>query len=337
MPLTSPRALRLAKRRPDLLADLPEDLLVRLFESLGATNLCFVCMTCKRFRQLEAQHQELLWFALAVKRWDSIHLRWPSPTGQPPLRWASHVQQARCALDFASWKHRFAYLRAHKSSTTRSDMMSWITESCEFGITICSPTRSSRGNGFTYPGKGWSSWTQGEFFGRRFLGHQCLWHSPLGDTATHFELHVRCRALDHMPSHTSCPCVTLSWRVRIAMQVRRTDGRVARLFDVPMPTAEQLDGAGLVVTWTANVLPQWADEPVQVDVRMHRDGTRRTRTRPHGFRWEICQLTWGGSPEGWWEKYNALADLFVALHSGALFRPGLDMESCELREFEVVE
>ena len=38
---------RLAKRRPDLMLEMPDDLLVRVLEFLGSSNLCVACLTGK--------------------------------------------------------------------------------------------------------------------------------------------------------------------------------------------------------------------------------------------------------------------------------------------------
>ena len=143
----TPRTERQARRRPNLLAELPDDLLVRVLEGLSATNLCYACMSCKRLQQLEAQHQEALWCALATERWAPQHLeRWPTLGAHEPLSltrlrarrpWLLLLPWApRSATDRAGWKHRFAYLRAGKSGSTRDAMSQWIVAKFEFELVL---------------------------------------------------------------------------------------------------------------------------------------------------------------------------------------------------------
>ena len=302
-PPQTPRTERQTRRRPNLLADLPDDLAVRVLEGLSATNLCYACMSCTRLQQLEAQHQERLWCALATERWALEHLRWPHPAGSEPLSWAqlgdfTHPWVPRSATDRAGWKHRFAYLRASKSGTTRDAMSRCLETDFEFEFVL----RSGQGRAST-PCK--------LFVFRRVIVVVALqedyWAKgglAKGAVPTSLELHVRSRA----------------------------DGRRARLFEVPMPTQEQLQaerqaeiemqadmlpwsciGNNLEAQCQTNMLPWWADGPLDVTLTMARDTAREspTRAHPHGSRWEQFSLGW--------EKDKTIADLFVALHSGVIF------------------
>ena len=211
-PPQTPRTERQTRRRPNLLADLPDDLAVRVLEGLSATTLCYACMSCTRLQQLEAQHQERLWCALATERWALEHLRWPHPAGNEPLSWAddhfavvTHPWVPRSATDRAGWKHRFAYLRASKSGTTRDAMSRCLETDFEFEFVL----RSGQGRAST-PCK--------LFVFRRVIVVVALqedyWAKgglAKGAVPTSLELHVRSRA----------------------------DGRRARLFEVPSYVGNQ--------------------------------------------------------------------------------------------------
>ena len=208
----TPRTERQTRRRPNLLADLPDDLVLRVLEGLSATNLCYACMSCTRLHQLEAQSQERLWCALATERWALEHLRWPHPAGNAPLSWAqlgdfTDPWVPRSATDRAGWKHRFAYLRASKSGTTRDAMSRCLETDFEFEFVL----RSGQGRAST-PCK--------LFVFRRVIVVVALqedyWAKgglAKGAVPTSLELHVRSRA----------------------------DGRRARLFEVPSYVATKAD------------------------------------------------------------------------------------------------
>ena len=303
----TPRTGRQTRRRPNLLADLPDDLVVRVLEGLSATNLCYACMSCRRLHQLEAQNQEVLWCALATDRWALEDLqRWPPLGGNDPLSWAQHRRDhpnftqpwvPRSATDRAGWKHRFAYLRAKKSGTTRDAMSRCLEAEFEFEFVLRS-------------GKRRASTACKLFVFRRVIVVVALqedyWAKgglAKGAVPASLELHVRNRA----------------------------DGRRARLFEVPMPTQEQLRterqadretrglsqelgiGNHLEAQCQTHMLPWWSDGPLDMTLTMARDTAREspTRAHPHGSRWEQFSLGW--------EKDKTIADLFVALHSGVIF------------------
>ena len=305
-PPQTPRTERQTRRRPNLLADLPDDLVMRVLEGLSATNLCYAAMSCTRLHQLEAQNQEMLWCALATDRWAPEHLeRWPPLGGNDPLSWAQLRRDhpnfsqppwvPRSATDKAGWKHRFAYLRANKSGTTRDAMSRCLEGEFEFEFVLRS-------------GKGWASTACKLFVFRRVIVvvQEDYWAKgglAKGAVPTSLELHVRNRA----------------------------DGRRARLFEVPMPTQEQLwterqadreahglsqelaIGNYLEAQCQTNMFPWWADGPLDMTLTLARNTAREspTRAHPHGSRWEQFSLCW--------EKDKTIAELFVALHSGVIF------------------
>ena len=236
------RGQRHVKRQPNfnLLSELPDDLLLRVLAGLGSTNLCYACMTCKQLHQLEALHQEMLWCALAMARWELKHLRWPHPTGKTALnrsddeyapRWGGSRNtpwvpentpwDPYSALDLAGWKHRFAYLRAHKSGTTRQAMARCLDAGFDFVLVLrCGSARLRSGSRqastpcklfivkseIVFVATGEDSWAE-------TVG------LPQGAVPTSFELHVRnYRCQPSQPSHptptyaprvaeTCVPCV----------------------------------------------------------------------------------------------------------------------------------
>ena len=283
--------------RPDRFALLPDELLAHIFSSRRSSReLCALCRVCHRFHQVEAHHQDILWYDRAERRFE--YFTWPRNNPQVT------------ALDHSGWKYRYAYLCALPPMSARPDgrgratcrrMGAWIKHTFEFHLVLV--------------GSNCKSWKS-----------ELVKFRPWRDTCTFI-------CSDAAPFPMIAPDVVPpqppleSEYVKLELHAtRRTGGPSVRVLELPMPSGWLLRksfGSSDTAEWTARLAPQWAEEELSISFECYRSqGWRRpTRSSPPSAAclWEGVRFVWD----------RAVPELFVALHARLMDRPG--MGTCQIR------
>ena len=123
----SARADRQARRCPARILALPDDILVLIFQCLKFRRVYALSATCKQLLLIEAEHQEDLWHRLASARYPARSLG----------RIDGSRVWAKAKWTRATWKQRFLYLRARRS-TTRAAMADWLNGAFKFRVELIS-------------------------------------------------------------------------------------------------------------------------------------------------------------------------------------------------------
>jgi hypothetical protein len=277
----SARADRQARRCPARILALPDDILVLIFQCLKFRRVYALSATCKQLLSIEAEHQEDLWHRLASARYPARSLG----------RIDGSRVWAKAKWTRATWKQRFLYLMARRS-TTRVAMADWLNGAFKFRVELISADglrATSDEDEMRFPNKRHDN----------LAAMQCLFASSAGANfyPTKIELHAR----------------------------RKADGRSFLLTQVETSldsmSEEDKANTSVVFNSTDDAAP-WAEEPMELNVSLYREEgwVRPTRSKPQPkFTWWGAQLTWDGAVQGWWGDYSLVGSLFVALQSEHLF------------------
>ena len=283
----------MARRNPARILELPAEILNHILASLSFSQVCSLSAACKLLYEIEAEHQEKLWYDLA-------HLRWVDPHRDLLYRFKPPRNDA---VGAASWKQKFFCLYAREHSKTTKRISKWLENSFEFTLELVSAdgerVMSDEDGGFLFPRK---------------RKDKSIW----------FQIHFDDHATNFFPAAVELHAT----RKADGRKVRLLQADVP-----PLDTLSPSEAATRWHTVKARVLPAWAEEPMDLDVTLSRKQgwARTTRDKPQArFDWRGAEGRITGGSERFWKNYSLVGNLFVALRSDRVFTDP-SMTACDQR------